>query len=372
MILITQFKNRKKISLRLDYFVLSLCLLILFLTNGIVFDTVSNTLSTSLILQVLNIVVPIAFIGYSVKKEEFSYIKPKMMKTINWFVLVLTVLMILDFFTGRGVQFFIAEVSNNPRFKELIIKESYIGYRYYSIWGHPLFNSQLYIFFYIVNMCEERKYGLPILKSLLIDITFILGLILSGGKTGIALGILLIFMKTIVRAQKNILLTLGTTIIITFFSFLSYSIGMADSIIKRFLVKDLTSGRFEAISLAFSSYENPIGVFGNGYNFSLELSRSLTNAATSFELPVIMYLYDYGYFITTMLVLGLFIMPLFYLIKRKRWFETVLLIILIANVNSYNGLALMGDYILFYTISVSFLINHSNSTKLINVSMAEE
>ena len=216
--------------------------------------------------------------------------------------------------------------------------------RLWSIYGHPLFNTFLFLLFYVLNFYNNR-----IGKKIYPDIAYILismiGILCTASKTGIVLLLLLFFTSFFKNIKLFIVEVFGVVV--------SYIAGLFDFVISRFVDSNfsLSTGRVEVYSyLAQQEYFKKYHLFwgyGTAYANN-EYSKYLPWAATAFELPFLCYTLEYGYLYTILFYLITFIEPMIKLVKRKQWHLLACFIVLSLDINTFNAVTVANDYFVVF------------------------
>lgn len=91
-----------------------------------------------------------------------------------------------------------------------------------------------------------------------------------------------------------------------------------------------------------------------------ELSETMIAAL---EYPPLRWAYLFGIWFSVLMCIILFIIPAIRILKNKNLKIFVVLLILIFDVNSYNGITTQSDQMLLYCVSVFLLLNLSYTLK---------
>ncbi|WP_375089631.1 hypothetical protein [Peribacillus sp. RS7] len=126
---------------------------------------------------------------------------------------------------------------------------------------------------------------------------------------------------------------------------------------------DVSNGRFSAIgSLIQNDVSLPFFFLGKGIGASDYLLQSISDL-DNIEVPAVMYMYDYGIFITILIYIILYLIPVVIFIKNKHWYMLFLYTMIFLFANSYNGLATSMGIVQILTFFSMFLINLSKDLR---------
>lgn len=299
---------------------------------------------------------PLLIIGINLKKEELTIIFNKCLSLLNTVVCILMVLGIFDYITKGSFQLFLLKYGFfNERYVELVKMESAGGtYRYYSLFGHPLRTAQLFLTFFILNNIFN-KYFYTKMNPFIVSVITLIGVTLSNSKTGVLLSLILILFFNSSQSKKGKRIYWFLSLVMLIFLLSSQFFG--STVLKRVSAADLSGGRNDLVhALINGTIEKP-GFLGGGTNFSLKVSSTGDSGATSFEYPLIMFSYDLGIGPTLFLYIILLIYPLYKLIMYRNYYLAFMLIILSLDVNSYNGLTNVGDFMLQLSFVIFLTLN---------------
>ncbi|CEH33397.1 hypothetical protein [Romboutsia lituseburensis] len=300
---------------------------------------------------------PLLIIGFELEKKDTIKILKFWLNTINCIIIVITVIGIIEKFLGINIMIELSKFMT-PRIRDLVMmQQSEKIYRLYSFMGHPLFNTQMYLIFFVIN----NIYSYYILNNrckLWVAIFSIVGISLTASKTGIvmiSLAIVLLF-KVDSKVSKIIIIAL---III-----LGNEFNLFDNVITRFMGDSLTTGRSEKWEFIKSMNQYPMKFFtGYGNGFVFELNNYINWASAAFEYPIRMFAFEFGILTMVLIYIPIMIIPTFLLIKRRQVYLLISYYIVFIQVNTYNGLALHGDYMLIFCFFVFMIINISKMLK---------
>lgn len=320
-----------------------------------------NNKSIFEIVTVFNcIITPILLMYVNIKKDKFIEIFKLYVKFINVIVLLLIIFAIIDKFTNQSIIKFFAVILKDESFYNAVQNDS--ENRMYSFMGHPLYNVQIFLIFYVINYCSKKyiEYGI---NMLLVAIITILGISFCASKTGL---VLLFVCLILLRPTKN---KWFYPVIFLSIVVISLRLGIFDSVIYRFKTQTLTSGRNEVWDIVREYNLFPIGFWsGYGSGFNHEYNKYLQLASAAFEYPIRLFALEYGVLFSILISINLFIIPIVALCRGKNLTLIVSFLIIFFDVNTYNGIGLGMDIMLMFAVFVYMILNlnqYLNYKKLI-------
>ncbi|WP_139376263.1 hypothetical protein [Clostridium chromiireducens] len=243
----------------------------------------------------------------------------------------------------------------SPRTQEQIIANSMSdeAKRLYSFMGHPLFNTELYLMFLVLNILYN-KYLQQRKSPVWILVVPTIGLAFTGSKTGFVLlcvSVLLLF------KSSNII---NKILLIMFGLIIALKIGLFNTLIYRFTTGSLTSGRSEKWIEITSMNIFPIKFFtGYGNGFTFILNSYVDWASAAFEYPIRMFSLEMGIIMTIMIYLFIMVIPIIILMKRGHWDLLLSYLIVFADINTFNGIAILGDKMMILSLFIFLILNLS-------------
>lgn len=307
---------------------------------------------TDIILVSISFIIPLIIVFINVNENEFKRIFYNLLIILNIITISIVLIGIIEYLFNINIMIYLSKIMS-PRIHELLsMRNSNEVYRMYSFMGHPLFNTEIILMFYVLNNIYSRYYK-TILNNNLVALISLVGISLTASKTGLILIILsLLFLNYKKFGLKRIILC-----ILLFFIIIKS--GIFNNTINRFLEGGLTTGR-ESMWIRLQEYDwFPIKIFtGYGNNFTFIYNNYMSWASAAFEYPFRKLALEHGIFITLMEYIPL-LYPIITLIKRRHVFLLISYLILFIDVNTYNGLALNGDYMLIFCLFIFIIINMS-------------
>lgn len=309
---------------------------------------------TNVILSITSYMIPLLLIGVRIKEESFENIFRKFLKILNVIIILITFLGLIDFVFRTNVNIYISKFMT-ARLQELILNQQFKDkHRMYSFMGHPLFNTQLYLMFFSLNSIYSKYYR-PILSKQLIIIISLIGVGMAASKTGFILIVLSITLINFKKSKIKHLIVVSVAFSTTLY------LGIFDNTIQRFLGGSLTTGRSEAWETVTNMGMFPIKFFtGYGNGFTFVYNQYISWASAAFEYPVRMFSLEMGILMCILIYACIGVIPSMILLKRRHFFLFISYIIVFTDINTYNGLALLGDNMLIFCIFIFVILNMSD------------
>ncbi|PEL13551.1 hypothetical protein [Bacillus sp. AFS017336] len=306
-----------------------------------------------IIIVLLSFSLPLIIIGLKIRDTSLKVIFRIFLSYFNIIILIITILGIIDFLTNYKILLSISKILP-ARIEELInLQKSTSLYRLFSIYGHPLFNSQLYLMYLILNYIGTVYFEFRTKKYFFYILTTI-GIALTASKTGLILLIIALLGFSSRKKWIRNYFILGLMTLIVWIS------GIFNSTILRLTSGNLTTGREDMWSKVEQYNMFPIKIFtGYGRSFALEYNNYIAKASAAFEYPYRMFALEMGIFFTIILYCFIFVYPVLLLIKRKHYNLLFCYLIIFIDVNTYNGLSSRGDYMLIFSVFTFLILNVS-------------
>lgn len=138
--------------------------------------------------------------------------------------------------------------------------------------------------------------------------------------------------------------------------YVAYSIGLFDAIIERFNVAfslgDITTGRNTALVALYSSGALSFDFFG-GSGFT----NMSTTMIAALEYPLLRLAYRHGILYAVIILLSVFVVPIIRLIRSHKTDLLVALLLIALDINTFDSIASVGDYMLIYCTFTCLLMN---------------
>ncbi|MBT2605126.1 hypothetical protein J7E55_19210 [Bacillus sp. ISL-53] len=346
---------------RVNYIVLYFIVFILFI--NIISITFYNLPLSGFYRFLITVWSPLLLIG--IKLERPKYIFTKFLKIYNWLIIANVLFGLIDYVLGKKLQFILQDWLYFSSFASSIHADLYNGiYRLFSLLGHPLTNMLLLIIFISSNLIFKQyfKERVPIPMPVIYLITFI-GAFLCNSKFGLAILLLLFLLTILLGKNKGRNLIYVLTCIFIVFSFQS----LRENVLNRFLQSieggDVSNGRFSAIEALMATEARPLLFVGKGINYSDTLLQSVSNL-DNIEIPMIMFMFDYGIFITVLIYSVMYIIPTIIMLKNRHWYLWTVFTLIFTFANSFNGMATSAGIVQIFTFITMLFLNLSKSIKL--------
>lgn len=301
-------------------------------------------------------VIPISLIGLEIDKDTFIKFYKLFLKIFNLIIFSITIIGLIDLILGNKLILGISSIMSNS-IKNLIYTQQTLKVnRLYSFMGHPLFNTQLYLMFFILNLIYENLLSKTLINKLLLYLIPIIGISMTASKTGL---ILLLISFIIFNNSKDKLIHY---ILITLFIYLIFNLGVFNNTIERFVSETLTSGRTDYWNIYKESGLFPLRMFkGYGNEFIFYYNSLYPWISAGFEYPFRLYALEQGIIFTFIIYTGIFIYPVIILVKRRHINLLFMFLIIFIDINTYNSIALIGDNLLIFSIFIFIILNVSNA-----------
>lgn len=339
------------------------------------------------------ITLPLLMLTIKLTKEEGREILLFLLKVVNYMIYFITIYGFIDMYTHFGLNNILRQFIPHQELNELMtgIASTY-NFRLFTMFGHPLVMMEYYFAYFIINLIAERYFNIKINRILVCVILFFAPM-LSGSKLGFMISIVLLGFYVI--QNKTILYKLLNLCILAaaYFGIMQmdiYKRNLGRRFKKALDSGDISNGRLGSLnSLKDSDIESKSNIvnnnapaasdtagkaasnaanvpaangttgktasdvisnaadkaskvtypeffFGKGVGYSRTVSSML--GFTNFELPILMFAYDYGILQTIMLYSFLYIIPAWIMFKNKNMYALFLFSIYFAFCNSFNGM----------------------------------
>lgn len=262
--------------------------------------------------------------------------------------IVLTIILtigIIDYFLGGVVNTLLALRFSSPDWAQMIRSENLtFGFRMCTLIGSPLMNAFFALMLIVVNNLCDRYIKKRKKITYFYDIFGLIAIIMTGSRTAFLLGALFVFLSLVsgVKSIKRIIILVVAAVVIIWFvnsNLFQSTIGI------RFSKNMRSDGRFMLLQDVLNDKYGTIKyLIGGGYNYSRKLTATRTATTQNFELPVLMFLFDYG-FVATLIYYSIYLLyPCYQIIKMKKYYIAFSYLILFVLLNSSNILAQKYDF----------------------------
>ena len=335
--------NRKNISVKKMIFIA-----ILFFYNLII-NIITGSRINNIVYFNIQTIIPLLIFSVDISKKKIM-LKEDIQKIVNFynlFIFVFFLIFILDLISNNAFSRILSDLLtvNSSNW----IAPSVLNNRYHFFFAHPLYCSLLVMIYYLINViCQKNKIKTNI-KYWTFHIIAAALLFAFGSKTAIILFLLIFYLYNYTPRR----LAIGIFLMV-----MLYFSGNMNFLLKRFIEEGAsTSGRNESILEALKYGLIKIRMFtGKGENIQFILINVLgLNAAGAVqEYPLLVLLFRYGVFYTFLLSDMLFFKPLKEFFKSKNISLIIGSIVLILQLNMFNGLTALVEveivYIMFILI----------------------
>lgn len=298
------------------------------------------------------IIMPLILITFNINERKIEEIFLLFLKFFNFIVVLLFIFAVIDKITGNIIiKNFVSFLKDAGTYKYALTDSDL---RYYSFMGHPLYNAQLFLMYYILNVLANKYFDKKINKIAIIIIS-LAGVAFTASKTGIVLIAFSMLYFNLFKKNRNLYYVLIIIVAIIF-----CKIGFFDSLIYRFINETLTSGRNEMWEILNQNNIFPIKFWtGYGSGFNSIYNDYVSGASMAFEYPVRLFQLEYGSFFTILLYTVILIYPIIVFLKRKQFSLLLAFIIIFVDVNTYNGIGLGMDMMLVLCVYIYIILNIS-------------
>ena len=297
---------------------------------------VANNNLGGILLSFTCILVPI-FISIMKGNVGLTDVGNRFLRFFMPFMTLIFAMGLVDYISGGNINIFLAEHMSTESWSHMIINENrQNGYRFCSIIGSPLMNATfalMYLVFSDIAYKQKKESKMMHIAKYLIAM---LTIVITGSRTALLLGaayILYITLFTKGRKKEFILLFILVFLVVNSDVFIM-TVGrrLANNTLQddwryKLLVKTI-SGEFGSVPL----------LRGGGFGSSRSITGML-GGTINFEIPVLMYLFDYGIVATFIIYLFVFFIPIYKFIKMKKNRNMIRYLIIFVMLNSYNGIA---------------------------------
>lgn len=304
------------------------------------------------------IIIPMSLIFIYINKIKFEKIFFLYVKYFNYIVIILFIFAIIDRTSGDIIAKMFASIFNDQSFREAVNSPNNI--RYYSFMGHPLYNTQLFLMFYVLNSIVKKYFPeKQKIKMLYVVIITVFGVLFTASKTGMVLTlILLVFMMPYKNKKISYLILTFILLIIL------YKLGFFDNLIYRLTTQTLTSGRNEVWAILKQNDIFPIKFwYGYGSGFNNLYNYYIKGASMAFEYPFKLFQLEYGILNDIFIYIIIFIYPMYNIVRSRQCHIFIGFIVIFIDVNTYNGIGLGMDIMMMFCLFIHMILNLVNYLK---------
>lgn len=305
------------------------------------------------------IIIPMSLIFIYINKIKFEKIFFLYVRYFNYIIIILFIFAIVDRISGDAIAKVFTSMFNDESFRTAVNSPNNI--RYYSFMGHPLYNTQLFLMFYVINAIVKKYFPekQKIKMSYVVLIT-VFGVLFTASKTGMALTLILLLFMAPYKNKKIVYLVLIFILLI-----ILYKLGFFDNLIYRLTTQTLTSGRNEVWSILKQNDIFPIKFwYGYGSGFNNLYNYYIKGASMAFEYPIKLFQLEYGILNSIFIYIIIFIYPIYNIVKSRQWHIFIGFIVIFIDVNTYNGIGLGMDIMMMFCLFMNMILNLVNYLKV--------
>lgn len=218
------------------------------------------------------------------------------------------------------------------------------GNRLYSFLGHPLYNAQIFLSTFGLNYAYNDLILHNHKNDKWIIIILFIGIAMTASKSAIVIYLALLCILYI-KNLKYIIFVFTSAIF-------SYRLGIFDLVISRFS-GSLSTGRNELWG-ELQGYNIDFFNFFVGHGSDSKYSFAYIDewARAAFEYPVRLFALEFGILFTIIIMITLFAIPIYELLKRKQKYFCLLIIFVAVSlhVNIYNGIGTYMDQMYMFCL----------------------
>lgn len=311
-----------------------------------------------IILSNIVFTMPLYLVSLSLDRATFKKVFYNLVHIINSLIFLITIIAVIDLILSGSLMDKISTFMGSDFQNNYYIYKMQSVTRMYSVIGSPLTNVEFYLIFYIFNELYAKYFNKIINRNVVLIVT-LFGIAFSASKTGFVLFLIsILVINSQNKSKKRIFINLAFIII---FILTMFKLGIFDNTIERFISGSLTTGRSEAWEIVQHYNLYPIKFFyGYGLNSAFDINNIISYASAAFEYPFRMFSLQNGLLETIVIYLCIGGYPIIKLLRRKHILLLISYLVLFADVNTFNGLALLGDYMLIFSLFVFIILNLSN------------
>lgn len=279
----------------------------------------------------------------------------KLVSTYNFFVYVQLAIYFLDAFLNGAVMKLLA-ATIAPKIEQYLLYSKFglFSYRFSSYLGQSLFVAEVFLIYLIVNLYYNKCSETPLVNRYLLYTIAVLGALITASRTCTFLVATIIVIDLFFEKHKVI----SIVTVMLLFGLIQY-LGVFEVLLGRATAVSLTSGRNEAWELLRGmSGLNLHLLWGSGMK-THEIWSGLigsSKASNAFEYPSLTLFYRIGIVPAVVWIWMTFIKPAIALARRKDFYGLFLLIMLIIEVNTFNGISEVSDLLLLYSFTVQIFL----------------
>lgn len=286
----------------------------------------------------------LSFINYS--RINILNLMRSFLKVYNPVIGIILVIGVLDYFIGGLFNNFLKSYFYNDLWSEMVdIENKYNKFRMFTIIGTPLMNAFYALVLLCMNLVYKKLSGSMIGNQILIYLISISAIIATGSRAALFISIAVIIVSEFygkVYTSRLVLLLIGSLILLN----TSFFQETAGNRLNLGFNND-SDARYQLFQLFLNNKFGEINYFsGGGYNYSRELTSSITKSQTmqNFEYPILMFLYDYGIVATIIYYFFFLLLPILAMVKFRQRYYLFIYCSLFAFLQTCNMTAQFYDF----------------------------
>lgn len=304
---------------------------------------------TSKLNSFVSIILPVFVVAVRfLNKKDFLDFYQIWMKIMSVCVVLMFVTEVFDYISDFRFSQWMYDFTKVESFGRMLS-----GRRPVSYMGHSLFSSELFLAYYILrhllNKIQNKKDGIVWFALCLA------GSVMTQGRAGTALLIIAFLLFNLEWKRFKYVIILAVLMAV------GYYFGLFDVIIERFVSSiyagDISTGRNTSLEELLRTNQLHFYAF---HGQTIEYNGTVTTLGMALEYPVVNWAYTFGYIVSFMITVSVFVYPLFLSIYRKQKEIFIALLMIMLDVNTFTGISSNGSKpLLFYTF-VFIILNVSN------------
>lgn len=290
-------------------------------------------------------VLPIIWLNYRFRNKGFILRAFRIWYQVLYIAMIIIIAgEMINFISNNASSEFFANLYGNKSYFQLVSEGRLI-----SFYGHAIFTKEIILLFYATGVIAHR-YRIFQGTEVVYTSIAVIAMAFTSSKMGVVLILagVLYFNFNIKRIRYLIMVALV--------GYIAYSYGFFDAILERFNIAfrsgDITTGRNIALLALYSS---------GALSFDLLGGAGFTNMSTdmiaALEYPLLRLAYRHGILYAVIVLLSVFAVPVVRLIRARKMDLLVALLLIVLDINTYDSIASVGDYMLIYCTFACLLMN---------------
>ncbi len=290
-------------------------------------------------------VLPVLWLNYRFFNKDFAIKAFKIWYQILYIAMIIIIIgEAVNAVSNNASSVFFANLYGNASYFQLVNAG-----RLVSFYGHVIFTKEIILLFYVTGVLAHR-YKVFQGTEIVYTAIAVIAMAITTSKMGIVLILVGILYFNFNRKRIRYI------VIMTLVGYATYSIGLFDAILERFNVAfssgDITTGRNTALVALYSS---------GALSFDLLGGAGFTNMSTAMiaalEYPLLRLAYRHGIIYAVIVLLSVFVIPAIRLIRAHKMDLFVALLLIALDINTFDSIASVGDYMLIYCTFACLLMN---------------